>query len=48
MKATTAGDLSEASRIYRLKGSTQYLAIVEAMGGASGHRYFRALSSRQP
>jgi hypothetical protein len=42
MKATTAGDLFEASRVYSLKGSTQYLAIVEAMGGASGHRYFRA------
>ena len=42
MKATTAGDLFEAARVYSLKGSTQYLAIVEAMGGSSGHRYFRA------
>lgn len=42
MQATTAGDLFEASRIYSLKGSTQYLAIVEAMGGPAGHRYFRA------
>jgi Glycosyl hydrolase family 62 len=42
MKATTGGDLFEAARIYSLKGSTQYLAIVEAMGGASGHRYSRA------
>ena len=42
MHATTAGDLFEAARVYSLKGSTQYLAIVEAMGGSSGHRYFRA------
>jgi hypothetical protein len=41
MKATTAGDLFEATRVYSLKGSTQYIADVEAMGGASGHRYFR-------
>ncbi len=42
MQATTAGDLFEAARFYSLKGSTQYLAIDEAMGGPSGHRYFRA------
>ena len=42
MKATTAGDFFEAARIYSLKGSTQYFAIVEAMGGPFGHRYFRA------
>jgi hypothetical protein len=42
MKATTAGDLFEATRVYSLKGSTQYLADVEAMGGPDGHRYFRA------
>jgi len=42
MNATTAGDLFEAARVYSLKGSTQYLAIVECMGGPNGHRYFRA------
>jgi uncharacterized protein (TIGR03437 family) len=42
MQATTGGDLFEASRTYSLKGSTQYLTIVEAMGGPYGHRYFRA------
>jgi hypothetical protein len=42
MNATTAGDLFEAARVYSLKGSTQYLADVEAMGGPNGHRYFRA------
>lgn len=42
MQATTAGDLFEASRTYSLRGSTQYLTIVEAMGGPYGHRYFRA------
>ena len=42
MKATTAGDLFEATRVYGLKESTQYLADVEAMGGPDGHRYFRA------
>jgi len=42
MHATTAGDLFESARVYSLKGSTQYLAIVEAMGGPSAHRYFRA------
>jgi hypothetical protein len=42
MKATTAGDLFEAARIYSLKGSTQYIADVEAIGGPDGHRYFRS------
>ena len=42
MKATTAGDLFEAARIYSLKGSKQYFLIVEGTGGPSGHRYFRA------
>ena len=42
MQAPTAGDLFEASRTYSIKGSTQYLTIVEAMGGPRGHRYFRA------
>ncbi|MGO9012012.1 MAG: non-reducing end alpha-L-arabinofuranosidase family hydrolase [Bryobacteraceae bacterium] len=42
MQAITAGDLFEASRTYSLKGSTQYLTIIEAMGGPYGHRYFRA------
>ncbi|MGC2636727.1 MAG: non-reducing end alpha-L-arabinofuranosidase family hydrolase, partial [Acidobacteriaceae bacterium] len=42
MQAATAGDLFEASHTYSLVGSTQYLTLVEAMGGPSGHRYFRA------
>jgi hypothetical protein len=42
MQAATAGDLFEASHTYSLAGSTQYLTLVEAMGGPNGHRYFRA------
>jgi hypothetical protein len=42
MQAATAGDLFEASHTYSIKGSTQYLTLVEAMGGPDGHRYFRA------
>ena len=42
MQAATAGDLFEASHTYSIKGSTQYLTLVEAMGGPGGHRYFRA------
>jgi hypothetical protein len=42
MQATNAGDLFEASNVYSLKGSTQYLALIEAWGGNSGERYFRA------
>ena len=45
MQAPAAGDLFEASRVYSLKGSTQYLAIIECMGGNSGHRYFRAFTA---
>ena len=42
MQATNAGDLFEAGNTYSLKGSTQYLTLIEAMGGNSGQRYFRA------
>jgi hypothetical protein len=45
MQAPVAGDLFEASNVYSLKGSTQYLALIEAMGGNSGHRYFRAFTA---
>jgi hypothetical protein len=45
MQAPVAGDLFEASRTYSLKGSTQYLAIIESMGGNSGNRYFRAFTA---
>ncbi len=45
MQATNAGDLFEASNVYSLKGSTQYLAIVECWGGNSGNRYFRAFTA---
>jgi O-glycosyl hydrolase len=42
MQAANAGDLFEASCTYSLKGSNQYLTIIEAMGGPEGRRYFRA------
>ena len=45
LQATNAGDLFEASRVYSLKGSTGYLALIECMGGNSGHRYFRAFTA---
>ena len=45
MEAANAGDLFEASNVYYLKGLNQYLAIIECMGGSSGHRYFRAFVS---
>jgi len=45
MEAANAGDLFEASNVYYLKGLNQYLAMIECMGGSSGHRYFRAFIS---
>jgi hypothetical protein len=34
--------LFEAGHVYRLKGTSQYLAIIEGWGGTEGRRYFRA------
>lgn len=42
LQAANPGDLFEASRTYKLKGTDQYLTVIEAMGGSSGQRYFRA------
>jgi len=42
MQSTNAGDLFEGSNTYRLKGTNQFLTLIEAMGGNSGERYFRA------
>lgn len=42
MHAGKAGDLYEASNTYRLKGRGEYLTLIEAMGGKTGKRYFRA------
>ena len=44
MHAARAGDLFEASCVYRIKGTTQYLAFIEAMG-QGGRRYFRGFTS---
>ncbi len=44
MQEPVAGDLFEASCVYRLKGTDQYLCFIECMG-PGGHRYFRAFTS---
>jgi len=47
MQEPKAGDLFEASCVYRLKGQNQYLCLIECMGGERGHRYFRAFTSER-
>jgi endo-1,4-beta-xylanase len=43
MQSSTAGDLFEASNVYKIKGANKYLALVEAFNGASsGRRFFRS------
>ena len=44
MQEANAGDLFEASCVYRLKGTDQYLCFIECMG-LHGHRYFRAFTA---
>lgn len=44
MQEATAGDLFEASCVYRLKGMNQYLCFIECMG-LYGRRYFRAFTT---
>lgn len=44
MQEPKAGDLFEASCVYRLQGSNQYLCFIECMG-EGGHRYFKAFLS---
>jgi hypothetical protein len=39
--------LFEAGHVYRLKGTSQYLAIIEGWGGTEGRRYFRAFVANQ-
>jgi sugar lactone lactonase YvrE len=41
MEKPNPGDLFEASCVYRLKGTTQYLALIECMA-STGHRYFKS------
>jgi hypothetical protein len=41
MQSSNQFDLFEASCTYRLKGTGQYLALIEAIG-KSGHRYYKA------
>lgn len=43
MQDTNAGRIFEASNVYRIKGTNQYLALVEAFDQTSNnHRYFRS------
>jgi endo-1,4-beta-xylanase len=43
MEDTEAGRLFEASNVYRVRGTGQYLALVEAWDSTSNwHRYFRS------
>lgn len=35
-------NLYEGSNVYSVKGTGQYLALIEALGGSSGQRFFRA------
>lgn len=42
MHEANMGDMFEASCTYSLKGSNQYLTMIEAWGGNEGRRYFRA------
>ena len=43
MEDAEAGRLFEASNVYRIRGSNQYLALVEAYDSTSNwHRYFRS------
>jgi endo-1,4-beta-xylanase len=43
MQDTNAGRMFEASNVYKLKGTSQYLALIEAFDQTSGnHRYFRS------
>ena len=44
LQEARAGDLFEASCVYRLKGRNQYLCMIECMG-PNGHRYFRAFTA---
>jgi hypothetical protein len=46
MQDPDAARLFEAGHIYRLKGTSQYLALIEAMG-PEGRRYFRAFVANQ-
>ncbi|ACB76517.1 non-reducing end alpha-L-arabinofuranosidase family hydrolase [Opitutus terrae] len=40
-------NLFEASCIYRVKGTNEYLCFIEALGGPSGKRYFRGFTSNR-
>jgi hypothetical protein len=45
MQEKKPADLFEASCVYRLKGTGQYLCFIECMGPQGGHRYFKAFIS---
>jgi hypothetical protein len=47
MQAADASDLFEGSCVYKLKGSNQYLCLVECVSHSNGHRYYRAFTSNQ-
>lgn len=45
MQEKNPGDLFEGSCVYRLKGTNQYLALVECMDHVDGTRYYRAFTT---
>lgn len=47
MQEKNPGDLFEGSCVYRLKGSNQFLALVECMGHRDGTRYYRAFTANR-
>lgn len=47
MQSSDPSELFEAGHVYHLKGTSQYMALIEAMGGTSGQRYYRAFVADQ-
>jgi len=47
MRDADRANLFEAGHVYRMKGTSQYLAIIEGWGGTEGRRYYRAFVADQ-